>query len=87
MSRRIHNQLVNSSATSKTMKLTPRQLRRVQVKAANGQVTLSGAVETADQKREIESVVKEMPGVSSIKNDLAIKGADSKTDNLPSGPR
>lgn len=87
MSRRIHDQLLSSSGASKTMRLTPKQLRQVQVKAANGEVTLSGAVETADQKREIESVVKEMPGVSSVKNDLAIKGADAKTDNLPSGPR
>ncbi|MDB6038112.1 MAG: hypothetical protein JWM99_1953 [Verrucomicrobiales bacterium] len=87
MSRRIHNQLLSSSATSKTMVLTPKQLRQLQVKAANGEVTLSGTVETADQKREIGSIVREMPGVSSIKNDLAIKGADAKTDNLPSGPR
>jgi hypothetical protein len=87
MSRRIHNQLLSSAAASKTMKLSPKQIRRIRVKAANGEVTLSGAVDTADQKREIESVVKDMPGVSSIKNELAIKGADAKTDNLPSGPR
>ena len=83
MSNRIRRQLMNTASPGSTAKLTPKQLQHVRVKAANGEVTLSGSVSTPNEKREIEARVKEMRGVSGVKNQLTIKGAGSTTDNTP----
>jgi len=82
MSLRLRHQLLNTTAPSTATRLTSRQLQYVQVRAStSGEVTLSGTVATKEDRGEVESVVRSMPGVSSISNQLTIKGADGKTDN------
>lgn len=48
-------------------------LRGVDVDSANGVVTLKGHVDSADTKRRAEAVAKQVDGVSSVKNQLAVR--------------
>jgi len=45
---------------------------RVKVKADDGMVTLSGTVQDKDQKDLAEDTVKNLPGVTSVKNDITV---------------
>lgn len=45
----------------------------VKIVAANGAVTLRGAVKSDDEKTKVETVVKGVSGVSSIDNELDVK--------------
>ncbi|MBP1861967.1 BON domain-containing protein [Rhizobium herbae] len=48
----------------------------IDIKARRGNVWLKGAVDTAHERRKIEALVYAMPGVVSIRNDLATSGVD-----------
>lgn len=47
----------------------------VKVKASDGIVTLTGTVQDQDQKALAEDTVENLPGVSSVKNELKIKSS------------
>jgi BON domain len=48
----------------------------VDIKARRGAVWLTGAVDTAHERRKIEVLVYAVPGVVSIRNDLETSGVD-----------
>jgi hypothetical protein len=48
----------------------------VDIKARRGSVWLTGAVDTAEERRKIEVLVYAIAGVTGIRNDLATSGAD-----------
>jgi osmotically-inducible protein OsmY len=45
----------------------------IAVTAANGEVTLSGSVETRRMKHLVEDLVAEMPGVSAVHNSIQVR--------------
>jgi osmotically-inducible protein OsmY len=45
----------------------------VKMMVASGAVTLRGPVKTADEKAKVESLVKQVPGVQSVDNQLDVK--------------
>ena len=49
-------------------------LTKVNVDSEKGVVTLKGEVDSADTKRRAEEVAKRVSGVSSVKNELKVKG-------------
>jgi outer membrane biosynthesis protein TonB len=54
---------------------------------ANGVVTLSGTVETEQQRQEAETVAANVPGVSGIQNNITVTGSDSaQAPNAPPPP-
>jgi hyperosmotically inducible protein len=47
--------------------------KNIKVVTRNGMVTLRGPVETAAEREEISALVKAMPGIKSIDNQLEVK--------------
>lgn len=47
--------------------------KNIKVITRNGEVTLRGPVETAAEREKIEALVKAMPGIKSIDNQLEVK--------------
>ena len=45
----------------------------IQVHVFNGEVDLSGAVDSADSKAEAGRIVSAVPGVTSVRNDLEVR--------------
>ncbi|HEV7816609.1 MAG TPA: BON domain-containing protein [Janthinobacterium sp.] len=54
--------------------------RNVKIMAANGVVTLRGPVKSDDEKSKIETLAKQVDGVSSVDNRLDVKTVDVKAD-------
>ncbi len=48
----------------------------VDIKARRGLVWLTGAVDTAQERRKIEVLIYAIPGVVNLRNDLTTSGAD-----------
>ena len=51
-----------------------RTLRSINVDSDKGVVTLKGVVDSEDTKKRAESVAKRVDGVTSVKNELRVKG-------------
>ena len=51
-----------------------RTMYRINVDSDKGVVTLKGRVDSEDTKRRAEAVAKRVSGVSSVKNELQVKG-------------
>jgi hyperosmotically inducible periplasmic protein len=49
-------------------------LTKINVDSDKGVVTLKGEVDSADTKRRAEEVARRVSGVSSVKNELKVKG-------------
>jgi osmotically-inducible protein OsmY len=49
-------------------------LKSINVDSSNGVVTLKGRVDSEDTKRRAEDVAKRVSGVSSVKNELSVRG-------------
>jgi osmotically-inducible protein OsmY len=47
--------------------------KSIQVSASGGTVTLTGAVKSEDEKSQLESIVKTVPGVTKVDNQLQVK--------------
>ena len=52
------------------------------IRVANGQVTLSGAVNQPYKKHDIENIVRGVPGVTSMANDIKVLPLSSFDDRL-----
>jgi osmotically-inducible protein OsmY len=64
------------------------QLTQIQVQAQGGNVTISGAVSSADEKEAVEKQVSGMKGVKSINNQLIVQpGASAKNPTDSPFPR
>jgi osmotically-inducible protein OsmY len=78
--RQKNTQFVNDSAlTSKVHTALAndvglKTLRSINVDSEKGVVTLKGDVDSADTKQRAESVAKRVSGVTSVKNELRVKG-------------
>jgi osmotically-inducible protein OsmY len=66
LSRSVRDALVNAESLSMMGK-------NVVVVAADGKVTLSGEVETATEKDEVERIVRGVSGVTSVDNRIEVK--------------
>jgi len=66
-------------------------LRDVQIQTENGEVTLSGVVESPDEKTLAEESVKTVPGVVKVKNNISVVEERMHERNIntnkPGGPR
>ncbi len=50
-------------------------VKKITISADSGEITLEGTVETAKQKQDIESKVKQIDGVKDVDNELEIAGS------------
>jgi hypothetical protein len=53
---------------------------------SNGVVTLSGTVETDQQRQEAETVAANVQGVSGIQNNITVNGATAQSESAPPPP-
>jgi hyperosmotically inducible periplasmic protein len=51
-----------------------RTLTKINVDSSNGVVTLKGEVDSPDTRRRAEEVAKKVSGVSSVRNELKVRG-------------
>lgn len=56
------------------------QLDRIQIVESNGEVTLSGTVDSDDDKEFIEQKVKSVAGVTSVNNLLTVMGEEDQRE-------
>lgn len=79
---------LSTGSTGTTGVIAEDQLTKIQVVAQNGVITLSGPVETEEEKRIIEKQVSGMEGVKSVVNNLQVApGQRSNTPLQPLYPR
>jgi osmotically-inducible protein OsmY len=64
---------ITTAVKAKLAKDKIKTLVRVSVDTVGGVVTLTGTVESADQKKHAEEVARGVKGVSKVVNDLQIK--------------
>jgi hypothetical protein len=57
----------------------------VDVKVANGEVTLAGSVRTREEKRYSEDLVERITGVREVSNNLKVRPADEILGTARSG--
>lgn len=70
----IDDSVITTKAKAKILATKDLKTLQISVETRQGEVTLSGAVDSEAAKMKAEQVVSEIEGVKSVKNDLEVKG-------------
>jgi len=53
----------------------------IRINIENGKATLRGSVKSEDQKKQIETSIQQVTGVTSVDNQLKVSATDNSTTN------